>query len=82
MFDENGLPVISVSFSKTMDLASISALGNYTVSGGGASIYGVIVDTNDGNHVQLQFAAEPTGPITLTLSGITDSLATAQSQPR
>lgn len=72
VFDENGLPVISVSFSKTMDLASISAQGNYSVSGGGASIVGIIVDTNDARHVQLQLAAEPTGPITLTLTGITD----------
>lgn len=69
---ENGLPVISISFSKVMDLASISALGNYTVSGGGASIFGIIVDTNDARHVQLQLAAEPTGPVTLALTGITD----------
>jgi len=33
---------------------------------------GIIVDTNDARHVQLQLAAEPTGPITLTLTGITD----------
>jgi hypothetical protein len=72
VFDENGLPVISVSFSKTMDLASISLQGNYSVSGGGASIVGIIVDTNDARHVQLQLAGEPTGPITLTLTGITD----------
>jgi hypothetical protein len=72
VFDQNGLPVISVTFSKTMDLASISAQGNYSVSGGGASIVGIIVDTNDARHVQLQLAAEPTGPITLTLTGITD----------
>lgn len=72
VFDENGLPVISVSFSKMMNLASISALSSYSVSGGGASITGVIVDTNDTRHVQLQLAAEPTGPITLTFSGITD----------
>lgn len=72
VFDENGLPTISVSFSKTMDLASISAQANYSVSGGGASIVGIIVDTNDARHVQLQLAAEPTGPITLTLTGITD----------
>jgi len=72
VFDENGLPVISVSFSKFMDLASISQQANYQVSGGSASIVGITVDTNNVTHVQLQLAQEPTGPITLTLSGITD----------
>jgi len=72
VFDENGLPVISVSFSKVMDLSTITNQGNYSVSGGGASIVGIVVDTNDMRHVQLQLAAEPTGPVTLTLTGITD----------
>jgi hypothetical protein len=72
VFDEMGLPVISVSFNKTMDLATISQQANYSVSGGSAAIVGITVDTNDARHVQLQLAQEPTGPITLTLSGITD----------
>jgi hypothetical protein len=72
VFEEMGLPVISVSFSKTMDLATISHQANYSVSGGSAAIVGVTVDTNDARHVQLQLAQGPTGPITLTLSGITD----------
>jgi hypothetical protein len=71
-FDENGLPVISVSFSKYMDLSTLTNPANYMVSGGGASISGIVVDTNDVRHVQLQLGAPPTGPITLTLSGITD----------
>jgi hypothetical protein len=68
----NGQPVISVSFSKFMDLASISQQSNYQVAGGGASIVGIDVDTNNANHVTLHLAAAPTGPVTLTLSGITD----------
>jgi hypothetical protein len=72
VFDEQGLPVISVSFSKTMDLSTITNPANYSVSGGGANITGILVDTNDLRHIQLQLGAEPTGPITLTLTGITD----------
>lgn len=72
VFDENGLPVVSVSFSKVMDLSTITNQANYSLSGGGASIVGIIVDTNDARHVTLQLAAEPTGPITLTLTGILD----------
>jgi hypothetical protein len=71
-FEENTLPVISVSFNKFMDLATISQMSNYQVSGGSASIVGITVDTNNANHVQLQLAQAPTGPITLTLTGITD----------
>jgi hypothetical protein len=69
-FDQNGLPVLSVSFSKTMNLASISSQANYSLTGG--TIVGIIVDTNDARHVQLQLAAAPTAGATLTLSGITD----------
>ena len=72
VYDENGLPVISVSFSKFMDLSTITNLANYSVSGGGASFSDLVVDTNDARHVQLKLNGEPTGPITLTLSGITD----------
>src|SRR5215831_11826705 len=72
VFDENGEPVISVSFSKTMNLVTISQVTNYTVSGGGATIVGMTVDTNHANHVQLQLIQEPFGPMTLRLSGITD----------
>lgn len=72
VFDENGLPVISVSFSKMMDLATIANLANYSVSGGAAGVYDIIVDTNDARHVQLRLGAPATGPITLTLSGISD----------
>ena len=71
-FDSQGLPVISVSFSKTMDLAAISKLANYTVSGGGATVYELVADTNDARHVTLKFSAPLTGPVTLTMSGITD----------
>jgi hypothetical protein len=72
-FDQNGLPVLSVSFSKTMDITTISSLANYSVSGGGASIVGITVSTNnDQRHVTLQLAALPTGPVTLTMSGIID----------
>jgi hypothetical protein len=71
-FDENGLPVISVSFNKYMDLASMSLQGNYSISGGGVSITGITVDTNNVNHVQLQLSTEPSGPVTLTLNGVTD----------
>lgn len=71
-FDQSAYPVISISFSKVMDLASISQLANYSVSGGGASIYQVDVNTNDLRHVQLKMGGPPTGPITLTLTGITD----------
>src|SRR5213079_1201088 len=71
-FDENGLPVIGVSFSKFMDLATISQPGNYSISGGGVTIVGITVDTNNVNHVQLQLSGTPTSPVTLTLTGITD----------
>lgn len=72
-FDENGLPVVSVTFSRLMNLASISTLGNYSIAG--ASISGITVATNSGNQtvVQLQLAGEPTSlPLTLTITGITD----------
>ncbi|HLH55923.1 MAG TPA: PA14 domain-containing protein [Verrucomicrobiae bacterium] len=72
VFDEGGLPVISVSFSKVMDLSTLTNQANYSVSGGGAAIVGIVVNTNDARHVQLQLAAEPTGPITLTLAGLLD----------
>jgi len=71
-FDQAGLPVISVSFSKMMDLASISKLANYTVTGGGASFWDLVVNTNDLRHVQLKLVSAPTGPFTLTIAGITD----------
>jgi hypothetical protein len=72
-FDENGLPVVSVTFSKLMNLASISMMGNYSIPG--ANIIGIVVDTNSayGRLVQLQLAGEPTSlPLTLTITGITD----------
>jgi PA14 domain len=71
-FDENGLPVLSVSFDKFMDLATISAQGNYSISGGNATIVGISINTNDARHVQLQLSQTPTGPVTVTLTGITD----------
>ncbi|HLH55010.1 MAG TPA: hypothetical protein VKY92_15480, partial [Verrucomicrobiae bacterium] len=72
VFDENGLPVMSVSFSKMMDISTITNLANYSLSGGGASAYEVIVDTNDVRHIQLKLTAAPTGPVTLSLTGIKD----------
>ena len=74
VFDENGLPVMSVSFSKMMDLATITNLANYTLTGGGGGVsaYEVVVDTNDVRHIQLKLTTAPTGPITLTLNGIKD----------
>lgn len=71
-FDEEGLPVISVSFSKMMDPAAIALLANYSLSGGGASAYDIVVDTNDLRHVQLKLNTAPTGPVTLTISGMSD----------
>jgi len=70
-FDNNLVPSISVSFDKTMDLASISDITHYTVSG--ATIAAVLVNSNDARHVTLQLTAAPTTlPASLTISGITD----------
>jgi hypothetical protein len=77
-FDENGLPVVSISFSQQMNLASISTIGNYNIAG--ASIFGIVVDLNaeNGRRVQLLLDGNPTTlPVTLTISGITDSSGNA-----
>jgi hypothetical protein len=72
-FDENGLQVISVSFSKFMDLATITNLANYSLSGGGNTrIWDVVINTNDLRHVQLKLTEPPVGSMTLNLAGITD----------
>jgi hypothetical protein len=78
VFDDNLLPVLSVSFSKTMDLSTITNPANYSITGD--NIVGILVDTNDARHIQLQLGAEPTGPITLTLTGIKDFSGNSPTQ--
>src|SRR5262249_28928008 len=61
----------SVSFSKVMDLATISDMNHYSIAG--ARIVDIRVNTNDARHVQLMLDAAPASlPVTLTLTGITD----------
>lgn len=70
-FDLSLVPTVSVSFDKAMDLASISDMSHYTVSG--AQIVAILVNSNDARHVTLTLAATPTTlPAQLTLTGITD----------
>lgn len=70
-FDNNLVPTVSVSFNKAMDLASISDMTHYSVSG--ATIAAILVNSNDARHVTLQLTAAPTTlPASLTLTGITD----------
>jgi hypothetical protein len=70
-FDNNLIPTVSVSFDKTMDLASISDMSHYTVAG--ATITSILVNSNDSRHVTLQLASTPTTlPASLTFTGITD----------
>ena len=70
-FDNNLIPTVSVSFDKTMDLASISDITHYSIAG--ATIAAIIVNSNDARHVQLQLNGEPTSlPLSLTITGITD----------
>jgi hypothetical protein len=70
-FDNNLNPVVSITFSKAMDLATLSDISHYTL--GGAFIANLVVNSNDARHVQLQLAGEPASfPLQLTITGITD----------